>query len=190
MAQLESFFWGIIAAAGALVIEVIFFIVISPYADPTGMVSFSHFFSIPKFIIAAACIEEIFKYAIILRRLKTPPLEKSGLLNSLLVGLGFFVFELVLILITRTSPSPQFLAEIAIIHIGTAGLIGYIITAKNARGVAAFMYAMAVAVAFHATYNLLSLKRDYLNNYLVFFILGALVAVNIANFFRIKRSFR
>jgi hypothetical protein len=187
---IESFFWGIIAALGALIVEIIFYIIASFFIDPTGSVLFSQFFIVPQFIIAAACIEEVLKYIIIFKRFSVLPPGKSKLANALMIGLGFFLSELVLILVTRISPAPQFLIEIAIIHVGTAGLIGSILILKNYQKIATFLYTITVAVAFHAIYNILSLERTYINNYFIFFVLGGLIITNFVVFFLTRKIYR
>lgn len=182
MKLFESFFWGIIAALGALIVEIVFYIIASFFIDPTSSMPFSQFFIVPQFIIAAACIEEILKYIIIYKRFSVLPLEKSQLANALMIGMGFFLSELVLILVTRISPAPQFLVEIAIIHIGTAGLMGGILILRNVQKITTFLYAIMAAVAFHAAYNLLSIERNGFNNYLIFFFLVALALTNLGIF--------
>ena len=188
MAQIESIFWGIIAALGALVVELVFFIGSSIYLSSSAGISFSQFFVIPQFIIVAACIEEIFKYLVISKRIEMLSLEKSYIINSLFVGLGFFGVELTLILMSKNLPGVQSLIEIAILHIGTAGLIGYFVATKNPKKITTFLLAIVFAIAFHASYNLLLLKREYIQNYSIFAILGVLVLLNVVNFFRISNK--
>ena len=67
MKLFESFLWGIIAALGALIVEIVFYIIASFFIDPTSSLPFSQFFIVPQFIIAAACIEEVLKYIIIFK---------------------------------------------------------------------------------------------------------------------------
>lgn len=183
---IESFFWGFLAAIGALIIELVFYIIISPFAYRTGSMTFSQFFIAPQFIIIAACIEEIFKGIFIFRRFNVLPLEKSRFLNAFSLGLGFYLLELVLILITRVSPDPQFLAEIAIVHIGTTCLIGQVIDIKNIKKYMLFIGALAVATFLHSGYNLLILSRTDAEYYFVFIILCLLVLSNIFLFIRAK----
>jgi hypothetical protein len=188
MKQIESFFWGIIAALGALVLEFIFFFGYSIYANPSGTFSFSQFFLIPSFIIAAAFIEETFKYIVISKRIEMLSLEKSYLVNSFLVGLGFFGVELGAIFLSGPLPATQFLVEIAIIHMGTAGLMGYFVAIGNPKKISTFIFATIVAVFFHAGYNLLTLRRDFIQNYAIFALLGLLFFINFVNFLRISRK--
>ncbi|HPN55119.1 MAG TPA: hypothetical protein PLB52_04320 [Candidatus Moranbacteria bacterium] len=180
----ESFLWGIIAALGALVLEIIAFLGIS-YNKNIDF-SFSVFFSFPFFILIAAGIEEFFKYIIISKKIESFSLEKSYIVNSLLVGLGFFAVELELINISSGLPNWNILSEIALLHIGTAGIIGYIVAIKNPRKFFTFLFALSFAVAFHAAYNFLVIKRAFLQNYAVFCLLGLIILINIVNFFRIS----
>ncbi len=69
MKQLESFFWGIIAAVGAGVVQFIFFILFSIFTDPAGKLSYGDFFSIPVFILVIAFVEEFFKFLMLTRRI-------------------------------------------------------------------------------------------------------------------------
>ena len=69
MRQIESFFWGIIAALGALFIELLVFIGFSAIQNSGIRLSFSQLFLLPGFVIAAAFIEESFKYLIIAKRI-------------------------------------------------------------------------------------------------------------------------
>jgi CHASE2 domain-containing sensor protein len=115
-------------------------------------------------------------------------LEKSYIINSLLVGLGFFGVELTLILMSKNLPGAQSLIEIAILHIGTAGLIGYFVATKNPKKITTFLLAIVFAIVFHASYNLLLLQREAIQNYSIFAILGLLILLNIANFFRISNK--
>ena len=188
MRQLESFFWGIIASLGALIVELIVFIGFSISTDPTANISFSQLFLVPQFIIIGACIEEIFKYIIISKRIEMLSMQRSYIVNSFLVGLGFFSIELGLILTNGIALQIRPLSEIAIIHIGTAGLIGYIVATKNPKKVGTFIYAMIFAAFFHSTYNLLILKRTFIIDYAIFALLAMLILINIVNFIRINNK--
>lgn len=188
MRQLESFFWGIIAALGALVIELIVYIGFSVSNDPTGSVSFAQFFLIPRFILIGAAIEEIFKYIIISKRIDMLSMRRSYIFNSFLVGLGFFSVELGLIMLTGNLPQSNILGEIAILHIGTAGIIGYIIATKNPKKISTFLQAVILATLLHGTYNLLILKRTFILNYAITSLLAIIVFLNLINLIRIGRK--
>lgn len=188
MKQFESLLWGIIAALGALVVEFIVFISISAYTGQGSEISFFQFFAVPQFIFLFAGIEEFLKYIVISKRIEMLSLEKSYIINSMLVGLGFFGVEFGLIFMSFGLPDWKTLTEIALLHIGTAGLIGYIVAVRNPRKFLTFFYAFLLASAFHATYNLLVLKKEFLQNYLSLALLSLLVLINIINFFRISHK--
>ena len=181
----ESFLWGIIAAFGALIVEIIVFLGISVYKNIEF--SFDIFFAVPLFFLISACIEEFFKYIIISKKVESFSLEKYYIVNSMLVGLGFFGVELGFIYMSSSLlPAWNLLTEIGILHIGTAGLIGYIVAISNPGKFSTFLSAFSAAVIFHAAYNLLAMNRESSQNYLVFALLGLLVLINIINLLRIS----
>ena len=183
MNLIESFFYGIIAALGALIAELFVFIVISIHSGSTNAVSFSQLFTLPYFIITAACIEELLKYLVISKRIDILPDRKSFFINSLFIGLGFFGVEFAFLSANGTGlPAIQFLAEIAIVHIGTSGLIGYFASAENPKKLSVFLPAILMATIFHGSYNLLAINRDAVENYIVLTILALLFAFNVAVF--------
>jgi hypothetical protein len=188
MKQIESFFWGIIAAFGALVIEFIVFFSVSAYTNQSLETSFLQFLAIPQFIIIAVCIEEIFKYIVILKRVEMLSLEKSYIINSLLVGLGFFAAELAFIYMSVALPDWKTLFGIAILHMGTAGIIGHVIAIRNPKKISTAFYALPLAIIFHTSYNFLVLQGDFWANYGIFTIITLLIFTNIINFFRISRE--
>ena len=188
MKQIESFFWGIIAALGALVVELIVFMLFSASSNQIANLSFSQLFSIPQFVIAMVLVEEILKYTVISTRIDILSMRRSYLANSLLVGLGFFSIELGLILITGAVPQISILGEIALVHIGTAGLIGYIVATKNPKKISTFIHAKLLTIFFHGAYNLLIIKRTFILNYAVFALLVVLIFINLINLARINRK--
>lgn len=188
MAQLESFFWGIIAALGALVAELIVFIGFSAYTGASPEVSFSQLFMIPSFILIGACLEEIFKYIVISKRVEMLSLSRSYLINSFLVGLGFFSVELGLISMTGSTPPINLLVEIAIIHTGTSGLMGYIVATRNPKKISTFIFAIALNTLLHSAYNLMVLDRTFVLNYFIFVLLGFILFLNFVNTIRINNK--
>jgi hypothetical protein len=69
MKYLESFFWGILAALGALLIELIILNVIQLSTFPKNSLDINLFFSSLSFIVIAALAEEIFKYLVIVKKI-------------------------------------------------------------------------------------------------------------------------
>ena len=187
MNQIESFFWGIIAALSALIVEIIFYTIILFFMGKTTA-SLSQFFTFPEFIAVFAFIEEFFKYIVIFKRIHLPSVKKTGLVDIFSIGFGFFLFESTLIISTKTLSSFWPLLEISIVHIGTAILIGSIlIIRKTSNVVTNFVYAMAASLFFHVAYNFLSIDRYSTYTYGIFFILGLLIIVNLGIFLYFKK---
>jgi predicted DNA-binding transcriptional regulator len=186
MKQVESFFWGIIAALGALVVELLVFVIFSGSTDQTNNISFTQLFVLPQLIVLGACIEEIFKYIIISKRIEMLSLRRSYLINSYLVGLGFFSIELGIVLATGAVPATNILVEIAIIHLGTSGIIGYIVATKNPKKIMTFIKAVLFATFLHSTYNILILDRTFIINLAIFALLAFIIIFNLVNLARIN----
>lgn len=184
---MESFFWGIIAALGALIIQLILYISFSTYAFPMEKSpSFSQFFTIPFFVIAGVLIEESFKYLIISKRIEMFSQERFYIINSILMGLGFFATELSLIYLSNPALQIRNITEILIIHVGTAGLIGYLVATKNPKKFSTFLFALLITASFHVAYNFSVMQRNFLTNGVTIFVLGMLIFFNIFNIFYIK----
>lgn len=188
MKQLESFFWGIIAALGALIMELVVFMLFSELTSQSESFSFTQLFAIPKLILVGAFIEESLKYLIISKRIELLSLGRSYITNSLLVGLGFFSIELGIAMTTGTLPETKLLFEVALIHMGTAGIMGYIIATQNPRKTATFLYALLTATFLHGAYNFLIIERTLVIDYAVFGLLIAIIIINILNFIRINKK--
>lgn len=189
MKLIESFFWGIVAALGALIAQLFVFIGISIYSGPAAVISFTQLFIQPYFIIIAACIEEFLKYIFISKHIKTISSKRSCFINSLFIGLGFFGVEFAFFSASESQlPHAQFLAEIAVVHTGTAGIIGYFVAMKNFKKLSTFLPALLLATFFHLTYNLLAIERAPIENYAIFMLLGLLITFNLANFFRFGKG--
>jgi hypothetical protein len=189
MKLIESFFYGIVAALGALIAELFVFIGISIHSGGISATSFSELFVLPSFIFVAACIEELLKYLVISKRKEVLSDKKSFFINSLFIGLGFFGVELAFLSASGTGlPAIQLLAEIAVVHIGTAGLIGYFVSAENPKKLSVFLPAVLLATLFHGSYNILAINRGTVENYIIFAILSLLFAFNIAFFLSIRKE--
>lgn len=187
MLYIESFFWGVLSAMGALAIELVVFLCFS-LTDIRFIPEFSQLFILPSFIIMAALVEEIFKYIAISKRLEKFSTKKMMMLSSLFVGFGFFISELALISITGQFPTGRILTEIAAIHIGTAGIIGYYTAIKNPNKLSNVILTLAIVTFFHSTYNLLNIDRDVIEKYVILLVIGAIIFFNVTNFYRINRQ--
>lgn len=186
MKQIESFFWGIVAALGALFLQLIIFIASSIFFEGRKEISFETITLIPAFIISFAYIEELFKYIIISKVVESYSLHRSFIVNSWIVGVGFAFTEFLLLTSVGNLPDRKILMELATVHIGTSGLIGYLVAIKNPNKVNTLIWVTFIATLFHAGYNALITKREFVQNYLIMFLLAFLVFYNILNLLRIK----
>lgn len=186
MHQIESFFLGIIAALGALTMQLVLYIGFSFFGNQNFALTFEQIFAIPGLIIAGAFIEELFKYLVILKRVETFSLEKTYLVNSFLVGLGFFAIESGLIYQNTNLPQINALVEIAIIHIGTAGILGYLLATKNPKKISTFLFSLIIVTLLHSSYNFLVIDRNFIINYLIYTLLFVIIFFNVLNFLKIS----
>ncbi len=202
MRQIESFFLGIIAALGALILELVVLVIISISADYGIELTPENLFSldvIPKtlsvfhyLLLASVIIEESLKYVMIAKRVEVFSLDRKIILNSFLVGLGFALVEIMLIYGKISSGTAEFfyqnIAEIILIHISTAGIIGYFVATRNPRKIITFIKPVAIAVFFHLLYNLLVIYRDgYSTGPFIIALLIILLAINIFNVIGINK---
>lgn len=191
MRYLESFFWGIIAALSALVFELVILNVLQIFSFPANVLNIQLFFSSVTFIAIAALTEEVLKYLVIVKKIESFFIERKILFGSLLVGLSFSIIEALLIY-AQIGPEwktyYRYIIEIAILHISTAGIIGYFITVGSPRRIKTSVKAVTFAASVHFIFNLLALHRSYFFNYLIFLLLLFLVAINTFNIIRIRKK--
>ncbi len=187
MRQIESFFWGIIAALAALFVQLLVYIGLSAQESSAFDVPFEQFYAAPLLLVVAALIEECFKYLMISKRVELVSLGKTYVFNAFLVGLGFFSTELALINLSYGEMLPVYnLAEIAIIHLGTAGIMGYIVGTSNPSKFSTFLRSIIPTIAIHTAYNLLIINRGFMQDYLIYTLLGFVILFNLINFIRIS----
>lgn len=188
MKQFESFFWGIIAALGATVVQLIFFIVFSTFSDPNGELAFVAFFSIPSFIFFIALIEELLKYLMLKKRILEISDPNNLLANILLMGFGFFALELGLMLTKGSFVGLQTAAGIAVFHLSTTLILGYFIATNARKKISLEIMALALTTAFHTLYNLAVSKETALADYAVDALLIFLLLISIRIFTRLRKA--
>ena len=126
MNKIKSFFYGIIAASGATILQQIVLLSLN-----VQIIDTSH---LTGLLIFGAFSEEIFKFFVIYKLSQEETLTKNLVLNSLLIGLGFSLVELVFkIWGDLEIVSANFLAYLGIIfiHVLTAGTIGYFLSREK-----------------------------------------------------------
>jgi len=191
MRYIKAFFWGIIAALGALVLEFIvseFFLAI-PLSKTNSTTEL--FFSSISFLAIAAIIEESLKYIVIRKRISVLFSQRSLIFASIFFGLGFFATEGFLIYgqigmdlkIHYTE-----ILEVALLHISTAGIAGYLIATKNQKQIKTVATTLILLFAVHFVFNMLVLYRDVLINYVVLSYLILLISINILNIRKLSKK--
>lgn len=194
MKQIESFFWGIIAAFGALTAELLILGLFPFFAADEKKMDFAlqdysgHFLF---FLAATVLIEELFKYIVIAKRLETLFAEKALFFNSFLVGIGFSFAEILLIQKNSAinwSSDYQNIMGIILIHSATAGIMGYFLATSNPRKIKTFLKAILAASCIHFFYNALINSKDWDVNYIIGTFCVLLLIANIACFIRIKKQ--
>lgn len=200
MRVIESLFLGILAAAGALILEV----VASIFAYSPTLPEKSHIInsigpisafsrSGILFFAVFAIIEESMKYLMIAKKIEKFSAGKKVMSNSFFLGAGFGLFELFLIYYQRIGSLPGLkenylpLAEIFLLHVLTAGIIGYYAIIRNPEKVSTYLFAILTAGFFHFCYNLLA---SYQNLYIqmatgAFFMM--LIIISFLNYLNAKR---
>jgi hypothetical protein len=189
MKQIESLFLGIIAALGALVAELFIFAIFGTMSLDKNIIS-QNVSTLNYLLVITVFVEEIFKYLIIMKRIELFSIGRILILNSFLVGLGFAVVESGLIYFKSADNliPYQNLFEIILIHVFTAGIIGYFIATRNPKKISTFILAVSIAVFFHLVYNILAFYRnDWINISILFFLL-ILLFINIFNLTTVNRK--
>lgn len=192
MKQIESFFLGMLAAMFALVLEVGLLIFVGTYS-PSKELNFDYFSSLNYLIILAAFIEEGAKYIVIAKRVGFISYGKSVITNSMIAGLGFAAVEGALIYsqkIPMNTGYSQGLIQIALLHILTAGIIGYFIATRNPKKISTLAKAVGFASAGHLAFNALAIYQNSYTNFFSLILLGILAVVNFWNFKNIDQYLR
>ncbi len=169
------FFWGILLAPLAIVLELLLIWFLSPGTNPLDLISQTHQAGIIKVVLAAtlipALVEEYLKYsAVKLKVLKKSVFDEptDAMIYCIIVGLGFAAIENLLILFKITYPDfGQALGTITLrflgatlVHALASAIVGYwlaqgIINPEKRKKFVAF--GLTLAILFHACYNYLIL---------------------------------
>lgn len=154
MQKIKPFLFGILAALGALIAE---FVLSDTYFIFSGKeIDLNYSEKITVFLFLVVLIEELAKYIMILKLYDGQSLEKQKVSTAIFLGLGFAIVESFFIYLHHNF-SHLYLGIISaiILHIATAGVIGYlIILAKNSNTNSA-MKIISIAFGLHTVYNLM-----------------------------------
>ncbi len=141
------FFEGIIAALGALVLELVlpFFGLINNNASLI-------------FIFSAATIEEIIKYLFIYNNYLKLELKEKIIKNSFFIGLGFAAAEIFLKQLSFEKASALPILGVFLIHLFTASLAGFFLLRKNKQTAFLAIKIIFLNIFLHFVYNFLILR--------------------------------
>jgi uncharacterized membrane protein len=144
--RLASFlFWGIMTAAGALVLEI--FIPADNFHEALPALSLA-FLSTP-------IIEEFLKLFILGKSLSLEKTGEHNLAKALAFGTGFFSVELGLNLARSNNTLPILpLMGVFLIHLATSGLIGYFLSEETDFSYFRFQNLAIINTVIHLSYNL------------------------------------
>jgi len=150
MSYLKYFFLGILAAFFALVVEETVYMLIGSAADTEIVLKISWM------LVAAALVEEIFKYAIIYKSIIQSTSLREILLGSALVGLGFSAVEIILDYYNpavAAANNPLSLLGVILIHVLTCLVAGSMI-AKKENFYVTLLGTLLINTMLHLLYNL------------------------------------
>lgn len=177
MKQLQFFMFGIIAAFGALFLELMVFMF---FDLKTGVVSYSN--SLNSAIILSVFLEEAVKIIILYQILKKIIAEgasrKYVFLSALMAGLGFSVTEILFNFFNSQinryfSWSDAF--GLLAVHTTTFAILGYILAKKINLSLPEFALFFPVVFSFHLFYNSLIIYQWGSLFYFLFIILSLLL---------------
>lgn len=198
MKQIESLFLGIIAALGALVLELVVLLAISITTGSEIYLSFDVLDTVPRtllifygFLLASVIIEESLKYLMITKKVEKFSIDRQIVLNALLVGIGFALVEIVLIYERISASTDAFfyrnILEVVLIHILTAGVMGYFVAVLNPNRIGTLIKAVSLASLVHLLYNILSTHRNSYSELFIVGLLTLLLLINIVNVLRVNK---
>jgi len=177
MKFIQAFIFGILAALGALVVELV---ISNSYSILSGKNIELDYYSahLTFFLIIVVLTEEIFKYLMISKLYSNPTDPQRTISTALLAGSGFAFVELLLLhfnidLFYLDSK----LIGVFLLHLATAGMIGYCMLFKKNSSP---LKILSLAFCLHIIYNLMVIfNLDYhmIFSYLVIILLPLAISV-------------
>lgn len=156
MKQLQSFFLGILAALGALILE-IFFLNFSNPLSYSGNNYHNGFSSFGFIFFFAVFIEEFLKALVIFKVLAK---WKNITINSFFLGLGFSLLEISLVFWKsqfEIEPNLVGIIGVGIVHVSTAVILGYCLEKNTKNRLEYFLGGFILAFAGHCLFNILNI---------------------------------
>lgn len=147
---IKPFLLGIIAALGALIIELVFYVIF-----PGRETQQDYYNKITVFLFLVVAIEEFFKIIIIYKSSEEFSKENDIFISSLFIGAGFSIIELFLKDLDYESLLSLGNLNIVLVHLLTAGLAGYLISKQSIIKNGFLIKTWLLAFLVHLSYNLL-----------------------------------
>lgn len=188
MVIMKSFLYGVVAAAGALLAELIIANVLFVFTQ-RELSEFQNPDRITAWLVLFVITEEFFKFLLLSKLIPSfqNTAAKKIIFSSWVLGLGFGIFESAFILYNSNwqfASIYQVLLKITLLHTMTAGIIGYWIVARiNKFSLAGAAKTIVLASFLHFLFNFLIINESDRTPVLTgtfFIILGVL---NLYNFF-------
>jgi hypothetical protein len=152
MKFIKFFIYGILAAMGAMAVELV---LSSLFSILFGIdVETDYFSAITFFLFLAVLTEEGLKLILLQKLYSSPDRTRHGIIPALVFGSGFGFFEIFSKSLSFPLLSSSLLG-ILLIHIATAGTIGYLLNKKDLSFFSSTLPAIFLPFLLHLSYNLL-----------------------------------
>lgn len=179
MKFLESFFWGVIAAFGALFLEIAFSTVYQITSSSGKEIQIGFLISTLPAIALISLFEETAKLLVIARKVKSFFSGKNALLGPLLAGIGFSLVEIFLISVQKEAGLRNII-DTFILHSTTALIIGYFFLRSEKNIFLTGAKSLVLSWAVHFGYNFLVIKTSENTDWLVIAYLLILLVIDLA----------
>jgi RsiW-degrading membrane proteinase PrsW (M82 family) len=144
---IQAFFEGIIAALGALILE------LSPAIFGVTLTETSLFF-----ILFTASVEEIMKYVFIYNHYLKMKAGEKILLSAIFIGLGFAIVDVSTKYLYFEKNTALPIAGILLVHFSTTALLGLFFWKKNQKTLCIGIPFIVLNILLHFLYNFLVLR--------------------------------
>ena len=156
MKMLNSFVWGIIAAAASLFSELVLFsiLTINQILEDTRRISVIQ----SETIILPIILEEIFKIVALRQNSSISENKRETIAKAFSIGIGFSFFEIIIIYMKFAGKTVNHLPEIfgiAVIHTVTAILSASILSLLSQKRKIGLILALLLSTIVHLLYNLM-----------------------------------
>jgi len=183
--KIKLFFFGIIAALGAMIVELVLKNILSSEISLAN----NFFTIITPSLVLFALVEEIFKFVVINKTVLLLKKPAEAFFRALLIGLGFSLTEIYLAfagIFFRQSNYLLAILGILIIHISTSLLFGYFSFKKSPLSKTTFAAILIFATLLHLLYNIFIIYN--LSPTIILIYLFVLSSLSFSIFYRIIKA--